>query len=129
MTFKGKYVTYCSHIVAIDPCSEFKKIPTQRTTFGLSNNSNFPLFICCGPDFRTKLWPQGGRVPSVTQYFFALSNHEIFFQQFKQNIFLSKHVKCVVLYLPWLLSALFDLCLCGRRRVSSVQSSVGEAEG
>ena len=88
---------YCSHILAIDPCSEFKKIPTQRTTFGLPNNSNFPLFICCGPEFRTKLWPQGGRVPSVTQDFFALSYHEIFFQQFKQNIFLSKHVKCVVL--------------------------------
>ena len=32
-------------------------------------------------------------------------------------------------YLPWLLSALFDLCLCGRRRVSSVPSSVGEGEG
>lgn len=74
-----------------------QKIPTQRTTFGLPNNSNFPLFICCGPEFRTKLWPQGGRVPSVTRYFFALSYHEIFFQQFKQNIFLSKHVKCVVL--------------------------------
>ena len=27
-------------------------------------------------------------MPSVTQDFFALSYHEIFFQQFKQNIFL-----------------------------------------
>ena len=32
-----------------------QKIPTQRVTFGLPNNSNFPLFICCGPEFRTKL--------------------------------------------------------------------------
>ena len=36
-------------------------------------------------------------MPSVTQYVFALSYHEIVFRQFKQNIFLSKHAKCVVL--------------------------------
>ena len=109
-----------------------QKIPTQRTTLGLPNNSNFPLFICCGPEFRTELLPSSSSRRSCAECHTVCIRFIISWNSFPpiQTEYFPEQTRQVRrTYLPWLLSALFDFCLCGRRRVSSVQSSVGEAEG
>lgn len=89
-----------------------RKIPTQRATFGLPNNSNFPLFICCGPEFRTKLCGhhesaapppsrQGGRVSSVTRYFFAFYHITKYFLPIQTEYFPEQTRQVRRTYLPW----------------------------
>lgn len=112
------------------------KNPNAASDIWTPKQFKFPTFYLLRSGIQDKIvWPSWECSPSpLSSRRSCVECHEVFFRfiisrnifcQFKQNIFLSKHAKCVVLIYRGLVSTLFDLCLCGRRR-ASVHRSVGE---